>query len=168
MGEGRVLYADNDHVHVLRYVGDIRHPLAPSVSRFVDTLLERFGGEDVVVDLSEVDAIDSTNLGEIARIAVLLAEKNGKRACIVSPRQEISQVLHSMALDEVFDMVAEPVSPFDGEPIPTVAASRELSLQTILAAHRRLMEMSDENRKKFAQVVDLLEMELQASAKGTS
>jgi hypothetical protein len=70
MGEGRVLYADNDHVHVLRYVGDIRHPLAPSVSRFVDTLLERFGDEDVVVDLSEVDAIDSTNLGEIARIAV--------------------------------------------------------------------------------------------------
>jgi len=168
MGEGRVLYADNDHVHVLRYVGDIRHPLAPSVSRFVDTLLERFDGEDVVVDLTEVDAIDSTNLGEIARIAVLLAEKNGKRASIVSPRNDIRQVLHSMALDEVFDLVTEPMSPFDGEPIPTVAPSRELSLQTILAAHRRLMQMNEENRKKFAQVVELLEHELQASAKGTS
>ena len=168
MREGRVLYADNDHVHVLRYVGDIRHPLAPSVSRFVDTLLERFSEEDVVVDLSEVDAIDSTNLGEIARIAVLLAEKNGKRASIVSPRTEISQVLHSMALDEVFDMRKGPVSPVEGEPIPTVAPSRELSLQTILAAHRRLMEMNEENRKKFAQVVELLEHELSASAKGTS
>ena len=61
MTVGRVLYDDHDHVHVLRYVGDIRHPLAPSVSRFVDTLLEQFDGEDVVVDLSEVDTIDSTN-----------------------------------------------------------------------------------------------------------
>jgi anti-anti-sigma factor len=168
MGQGRVLYADNDHVHVLRYVGDIRHPLAPSISRFVDTLLERFEGEDVVVDLSEVEAIDSTNLGEIARIAVLLAEKNGKRAAIVSPRREISQVLHSMALDEVFDMLTESTPALGGEPIPTVAASRELSLQTILAAHRRLMQMNDENRKKFAQLVELLEQELQAAAKGVS
>jgi anti-anti-sigma factor len=168
MGQGRVLYADDDHVHVLRYVGDIRHPLAPSVSRFVDTLLERFDGEDVVVDLSEVDAIDSTNLGEIARIAVLLAERNGKRAAIVSPREEISQVLHSMALDEVFDMLTEPTSAVPGEPIPTIAASRELSLQTILAAHRRLMQMNEENRKKFAQVVELLEHELKTSAKGVS
>ncbi len=168
MGEGRVLYADNDHVHVLRYVGDIRHPIAPSVSRFVDTLLEKFDGEDVVVDLSEVDTIDSTNLGEIARIAVLLAEKNGKRAAIVSPRGEICEVLHSMALDEVFDMKTEPTALLDGEPIPTIAASRELSLRTILAAHRRLMQMSEENRKKFAQVVELLELELQAMAKGVS
>lgn len=168
MGQGRVLYADNDHVHVLRYVGDIRHPLAPSISRFVDTLLERFEGEDVVVDLSEVDAIDSTNLGEIARIAVLLAEKNRKRASIVSPRSEISQVLHSMALDEVFEMRTESTPAPGGEPIPTVSPSRELSLQTILAAHRRLMGMNEENRKKFSGVVELLELELQASAKGVS
>jgi anti-anti-sigma factor len=168
MGEGRVLYADHDHVHVLSYVGDIRHPLAPSIGRFVDTLLERFSEDELVVDLSEVDAIDSTNLGEIARIAVLLAEKNGKRASIVSPRREISQVLHSMALDEVFDLRTESKVSGGGEPIPTVAPSRELSLQCIISAHRRLMQMSEENRKKFAQVVELLESELQASAKGVS
>ena len=168
MHEGRVLYADHDHVHVLRYVGDIRHPLAPSIARFVDTLLEHFDGDDVVVDLSEVDAIDSTNLGEIARIASLLAERGGRRASIVSTRHEISQVLHSMAFDEVFDIRSQPDAEKDGEPIPTVAPSRELSMQVILSAHRRLMQMSESNRKKFADVVDLLERELQASAKGTS
>jgi hypothetical protein len=46
MAEGRVLYADHDHVHVLRYVGDIRHPLAPSVSGFVDKLLEHLDGKN--------------------------------------------------------------------------------------------------------------------------
>ncbi len=168
MHEGRILYADHDHVHVLRYVGDIRHPLAPSVSRFVDTLLEHFEGENLVVDLSEVEAIDSTNLGEIARIAVILAERRGRRAAIVSTRQEISQVLHSMALDEVFDICTECAAAGEGEPIPSVPASKEVSLQVILAAHRRLMEMSESNRRQFSELVELLERELDDSDKTSS
>jgi anti-anti-sigma factor len=161
MTQGRILYDDHDHAHVLRYVGDIRHPLAPSVSQFVDTLLEQFDGEPVVVDLSEVDTIDSTNLGEIARIAALLEERGGQRATIVSPQVGVNRVLHSMALDEVFDVSEEASDCHEGEPIPTVAPSRELSLRVILAAHRRLIEMSEDNRQRFSQVVDMLEHELE-------
>jgi anti-anti-sigma factor len=160
MPEGRVLYADHDHVHVLRYIGDIRHPIAPSVNRFVDALLQRFDGEDLVVDLSEADAIDSTNLGEIARIAVLLAERCSKRAAIVSPRFEISQVLYSMAFDEVFDICTESSKDVGGEPIPDVGATRRQSSQVILDAHRRLMQLSEGNRRQFSEVVELMEREL--------
>jgi anti-anti-sigma factor len=160
MHEGRVLYADHDHVHVLRYVGDVRHPLAPSVSGFIDTLLERMATDDLVVDLSEADAIDSTNLGEIARIADLLNARGGKRAAIISPRPEISQVLFSMAFDEVFDICTESVGSKGGEPIPTVPASKDVSLRVILSAHRRLMQMSESNRKQFSEVVELMEREL--------
>jgi anti-anti-sigma factor len=163
MHEGRVLYADHDHVHVLRYVGDIRYPVAPSVSRFIDTLLEHFDGEDLVVDLSETEAIDSTNLGEIARIAVLLAERCSKRASIVSPRSEISKVLYSMAFDEVFDICTESPDIGEGEPIPSVAASKGESSQVILDAHRRLMQMSEGNRREFSEVVELMERELGVS-----
>jgi anti-anti-sigma factor len=160
MDEGRVFYADHDHVHVLRYVGDIRHPLAPSISRFVDTLLEHFGNDDIVFDLSGVESIDSTNLGEMARIAVVLAERNGKRASIVGARSDVSEVLHSMAFEEVFDISAESNGDDDGEPIPSIAASRELSLQVILDAHRRLMAMNEGNRRQFSDVVQLMEREL--------
>jgi hypothetical protein len=73
-----------------------------------------------------------------------------------------------MALDEVFDLRTEPAMTADGEPIPTIAVTKELSLQVILAAHRRLMQMSEENRKKFAQVVELLERELKDMSKGVS
>jgi anti-anti-sigma regulatory factor len=89
---------------VLRYVGDVRHPIAHSVSGFVDKLLEDFDDDDLVFDLSDADAIDSTNLGEIARIADRLSARSGKRAAIVSTRPEISHVLFSMAFDQVFDI----------------------------------------------------------------
>jgi anti-anti-sigma factor len=163
MHEGRVLYADHDHVHVLRYVGDVRHPLAASVSGFVDALVPRLEGDDLVVDLSDAEAIDSTNLGEIARIADRLSDRGGKRVAIISPRPEISEVLFSMAFDEVFDICTEPTAMPEGEPIPDVAASKELSLQVILSAHRKLMQMSASNRNQFSEVVELMERELRKS-----
>jgi anti-anti-sigma regulatory factor len=160
MREGNVLYADFDHVHVLRYVGDVRYPLAPSVSGFVDVLLPRMNGDALVFDLSDADAIDSTNLGEMARIADRLSEYGGKRAAIISTRPEISQVLFSMAFDEVFDICTESYVAQGGEPIPAVSTSRDASLRGILTAHRRLMQMSEANRRQFSEVVDLLEREL--------
>ena len=160
MREGTVLYADHDHVHVLRYVGDVRHPLAPSVSGFVDELLPRMNGDALVFDLSDADAIDSTNFGEMARIADRLSEFGGKRAAIISTRPEISRVLFSMAFDEVFDICTEAYGTSGGAPIPAVSMSQDASLRGILSAHRRLMQMSESNRKQFSEVVDLLEREL--------
>jgi anti-anti-sigma factor len=160
MREGRILYADHDRVHVLRYVGDVRHPLAASLSAFVDKLLERIDGDALVFDLTEADAIDSTNLGEIARIADRLGARGSKRAAILSTRPEISQVLYSMAFDEVFDICTELTAPAGGQAIPEVVPSRELTLRTILSAHQRLMLMSESNRKQFTEVVDLMEREI--------
>src|SRR5258708_7864522 len=160
MHEGRVLYADHDHVHVLRYVGDVRHPLAASVSGFVDSLVPRLADDDLVVDLSDAEAIDSTNLGEIARIADRLRARGNKRAAIISPRPEISEVLYSMAFDEEFDICTESTVAPGGQPIPDVGASQDASMRVILSAHRRLMQMSESNRKQFSEVVELMESEL--------
>jgi anti-anti-sigma regulatory factor len=144
------------------------------VSGFIDSLFDRMDADDLVVDLSETEAIDSTNLGEIARIADLMSARGSKRAAIISTRPEISQVLFSMAFDEVFDICTEPTganataarSSFGGMPIPSVDASRDASLRTILSAHRRLMQMSESNREQFSEVVELMERELGASSGG--
>jgi anti-anti-sigma factor len=162
MREGRIFYADHDRVHVLRYVGDIRHPLAASVGAFVERLLARIDGDSaLVLDLTEAEAIDSTNLGEMARIADGWSARGGRRATILSTRPEISQVLRCMAFDEVFDICTESTAPAAGEPIPDIAASRELTLRTILSAHQRLMLMSESNRGQFTEVVNLMERELE-------
>lgn len=168
MREGHVLYADQDHVHVLRYVGDIRHPLAPAVSAFIDSLVNRMNGEHLVVDLSETDAIDSTNLGEIARIAELLEQRGGRRPAIISTRPPISEVLYSMAFDEVFDVCTEPGASSGGQPIPAVCATAEASLEIVLAAHRRLMRMSESNRQQFSEVVALIEDQCGAARSGNA
>ena len=116
-----------------------------------------------VFDLSEAEAIDSTNLGEIARIADRLSERCGKRAAIICTRPEITQVLFSMAFDEVFDICTDANGTTGGESIPVVPASHDVSLKVILSAHRRLMQMCERNREQFAEVVELMEREAEGS-----
>ena len=163
MPEGSVLYAGHDHAHVLKYVGDVRHSLAPSVTGFVDALLDREPDAELLFDFSQADIIDSTNLGAIARIADRVTTSTGKRATIFSPRPEMTQVLFSMAFDEVFDICTESAPGVEGEPIPQIDASGEASSRAILLAHRRLMQMSENNRTQFREVVELLERELGAA-----
>ena len=159
MADGRVLYAHRGKVHVLRYVGDIRYPLAPTIDSFVDQLFRREPVTELVIDLSETDSIDSTNLGELARIANRLRAGGGARPVIVCRRSDIDCVLRSMAMDEVFDLTAEGTDdgvdarPLDASPVRNSNALRQLMLD----AHRALMDMSPENRERFFDVVALME-----------
>jgi anti-anti-sigma factor len=168
MPDGRVLYSGQDHVHVLRYIGDVRHYIAPSITEFVDALLDRDPDGDLLFDFSQADMIDSTNLGAIARIADRLITERGKRATIFSPRAEMTQVLLSMAFDEVFEICSEGTVNGEGTPIPEIDASRATSARSILLAHQRLMQMSESNREQFRDVVALMELEVANIEKGES
>ena len=72
MADGKVLHASHDGVHVLRYIGDIRYTLTPSINRFLEGVFAGPKPAGFVIDLTQADSIDSTNLGQLARIAAVL------------------------------------------------------------------------------------------------
>ena len=107
MADGKVLHASHDGVHVLRYIGDIRYTLTPSINRFLEGVFAGPKPAGFVIDLTQADSIDSTNLGQLARIAMRMQELEAPRVTLVSNRTDINSVLASMALDEVFDIVED-------------------------------------------------------------
>ena len=107
MDNGRVLHASQDDIHVLRFVGNVRYTLSPSIERYLDEVFDDRGPAGFVIDLTETDSIDSTNLGLLVRIARRMQEPGKQRITIVSNRPEINSILLSMALDEVFDIVED-------------------------------------------------------------
>ena len=162
MADGSVLHASSGPVHVLRYLGEVRYPMAPSLARFVDELLQQASIPAFVIDLSAVETIDSTNLGLLARLANRLRERGGPRATIIVDGGELPEVLQTMAFDEVFDIVREP--PPQAETVPTPEPveideylDRQAVGQTVLEAHRNLMAMSEHNREVFEEVVAAFE-----------
>lgn len=159
--DGKVLYVRDRGVHCLRYVGQIRYPLAPSVAHFVDGLLRELDKPPAfVIDLNDTQSIDSTNLGLLARIANRVSQCGGPRVTITSEREELNELLEGMAFDELFDIVegngwlAE-----TGEMVPVEESDTETMRDTILEAHRTLAALTDDNRERFADVVAALERE---------
>jgi anti-anti-sigma factor len=152
--DGRVLYAERDDTCVLRFQGPIRYTMAPSVDAFLDELLATRAPRMICADLSEIESIDSTGIGLLAKIAIAQRRAGRGKPLLFSPRPDINEVLRSVCLDDVFQMVertpeADPIATLTpGEP-----SEQELR-RTILEAHRVLSELSESNRATFRDVVE--------------
>jgi anti-anti-sigma factor len=157
MDKGNVLHASHNNVHVLRFVGDIRYTLSPSIDRFLEAIFSGSTPAGFVVDLTETDSIDSTNLGLLARLATRMQRLDGRRITVVSNRPDINSVLNSMALDEVFDIIEDnTLETGAAEQIPLQNTDREALTRTLIDAHRALMDLNEHNREMFRDVVDAL------------
>ena len=162
MTNGKVLHATHNGIHVLRFVGDIRYTLSPSIDRFLKEIFSGPPPAAFVIDLTETESIDSTNLGLFARIAKSMKNLNGSRVSILSDRTDINAVLISMAFDEVFDIVSHTSQETTAEnELARVNTDKETLSRTVLEAHRALMELSERNEKMFHDVVTTLEKNLE-------
>ena len=158
MDNGNVLHASRDGIHVLRFIGDIRYTLSPSIDRYLDEIFTRAEPNGFVIDLTETDSIDSTNLGLLARLATRMQGLGARRVTIVSNRGDINAVLYSMALDEVFDIVEDTCLETDAtQEVPQKNTDRETLERTLIDAHRALMDLNENNREMFRDVVTALE-----------
>jgi anti-anti-sigma factor len=163
MSSSKVYYAVNEGIHGLKYVGHIRYTIGASLDKFIKTLFDGPRPEGFLVDLREVETIDSTNLGLLARIANLMKQCGAPKVTLVSTDEDINRQLVSIGFDEVFDIVDE-----TGQ---VMSDSQELGLaedtgpemaQTVLDAHRTLMSINEDNKARFKDVIELFEQQLES------
>ncbi len=157
---GKILFAEQGGVHVLKFIGDVRLTLGPTISAFLETLESCDHFQSMIIDLSETETIDSTSLGLIAKIGICTREYFDSGSSIVSPRADITRVLRSMAMEQVCVVTSEA--------LPEVSSLRELPIKIsseavlrdqVLDAHKTLMALGDLNFDKFQDLVKALEYE---------
>ena len=161
MPKARYGYLDNSVVLVIE--GQLRYTAAKPLRAFIDELLAKTAGEAVIIDLREVEFLDSTGMGLLARIGrATLA--HGRRSIIVCPPGDVMTCLRSAAFDTIFIVV-------DSWPFETGMELYDIPLEEkpllayvmgnlMLDAHRDLAAVSDENRRVFGDVIEALEAEL--------
>ncbi|HEX7509261.1 MAG TPA: STAS domain-containing protein [Polyangia bacterium] len=161
-------YGQLTDTSVLRLAGQIRYTLARRLRAFVDDVIAPAGCDTVFIDLRQVDFIDSTGLGMVARIGRLTLESRGRRAAIVVAPGDVEVTLRSAGFDELFVMLAE--FPYDPGvdlreiPLADLASSHDNQMgHLILDAHRDLAAVSEESRETFRQVIDSLEADLEVT-----
>lgn len=164
---GKILFAEQDGVHVLKFIGDVRLTLGPTIATFLEKLGSCDHFQSMIIDLSETETIDSTALGLIAKIAICTREEFASATSIVSPREDITRVLSSMAMEQVCVVTGEVVSDAsDLRELPTEITSEEAMRDQVLDAHKTLMALDDQNCDKFQDLVEALEYEKEQEGSG--
>jgi anti-anti-sigma factor len=158
MSEGRVLAARQDGAYVLRLVGDVRLNLCVTIEDYVDNMLNDPAFSSVWVDLCDAEGIDSTTLGQLAKLALAVDERFGFRPAIFCCDAGINRLLSSMGLDRLFELHENSCAVENcNEELPMVPGTEERVRQKVLDAHRVLMDVSEENRARFKDLVSSLE-----------
>ena len=157
---GRALYAEHQGTYVLKLVGDIRAPICATLDSFVESMFCDVKLRSILVDLSETQLIDSTALGLIAKIAVHTRKRFQEKPVIISTRPDITRILDSMGLEQVFDIVQEAsVISHAMNEVPVERCVENSACQKVLEAHRVLMSLNDKNHETFKEVVAALEFD---------
>ena len=165
MQEGHVYCGKHEGVVVLRLIGHISCTsmqkschVSAALSAFLDDLFKNTEFSDILIDLTDTQAIDSTNLGLLARVAKFMEETFHRKATIVAPSDDIRRVLEGVAFDRVFCIVRDAQAlPAELDMIACEKESDRKFTQLVLEAHRTLMTLSEKNREAFKDVVELME-----------
>ncbi len=169
---GKILYAEDKGIHVLKFIGEVRLTLGPAIASFLSHLRAAKNFKSVVIDLSETQCIDSTALGLLARIAICTRDSFGAIPSIISPREDITRTLKSMAMEEVCLILKESAYPdnymppqiTELSPAPREMLSEDALREQVLEAHKTLMNLNQKNRDKFKDLVSALEQEKDAAS----
>lgn len=156
----KVLVAEQDGVHVIKFVGDVRVTVGHAIDTFLHAMLTDDNFRSVIIDLTETVRIDSTSLGLLAKISIHTKKIYDIVPTILSTNDDITRILMSMGFDQVFLIVKKPMNStielaeflIHNPPEPVVR-------EKVLEAHQVLMELNKKNQLVFKDLVLALENE---------
>lgn len=127
------------------------------------------GAKCLVIDLAECKAMDSTFMGTLAGLAMLLARTSGGKVQIAEPGEKNTNLLEDLGLGSLLEIAPDDVS--WREQISDIRAGLQPCISdaatfdqggNVLEAHKKLCEADSKNNEKFATVLDFLESELES------
>jgi len=158
MSQCRVMQADCSGVYILKLVGEVRLNACSTIDKAIEVISESPNFRSLVIDLSETTHLDSTTLGMLAKLGVKAKAKSHFLPSIVSTNPDVTRIIESMGFESVFLISEEPLArESDLAELPQLPLQEEEMRQTVLNAHKVLMDINENNREKFKDLVDALE-----------
>ncbi|MCM1320561.1 MAG: STAS domain-containing protein [Bacteroides sp.] len=145
------------------YISAAGHITAQYCSELKKTIFGKLDSQNaessamVYVDLSECTYMDSTFIGALVGINKKLKKISGNKVHLQNIQPQCKDLLVFMGVFSLFD-TDSPAVPFPDNLTECTAANT--SAEDILDAHENLMELSDDNKKRFETLHDTLESQI--------
>jgi anti-anti-sigma factor len=158
MTDNKILFAIEGDTCYVRMQGSLTYTICAG---FDGVVKELFSNEDIhnfIIDLTDAEYLDSTNLGILGIIAEGLKSKSNKKPLIISPKEDVLKILLSVAFDTLFDF-QDHIEKHDINYMDT--ASTEVKKRSadefVLESHKTLAQMNEDNKEKFSHVVETIQ-----------
>jgi len=160
--KGKIFVASQNKVCVIKLVGDIRVTLCSSIDNYIEkAFASDFPYNNILIDLMEAEAIDSTSLGLLAKMSLYAQERFGIKPTIFSTNPSITKLLNSVGFAQIFNIVTEfnaPIDTLKAKELKTSESSNEKKVRDkVIEAHKILMGLNNENKEAFKELVSTLE-----------
>jgi len=152
-------FLEADNKLYLQAQGHITAALCADLRGLVFARFEQTPGVEAMwIDLSACEYMDSTFMGLLVAFNKRLARARGKKLTLVQPSAVARDLLEGLGISSLVEIIDEPVAfpPGMKNIVKTTASSAEL----LLSSHENLMELSEENRKKFSGLHGVLKKQL--------
>ena len=157
MNPGKIEVADKKGTYVIKLSGDVRMNLCCALENFLEEMFASDNFKTVMVDLSDAEGVDSTTLGQLAKISIVSQDKFDLVPTIISPREDILRILLSMGFDEVFYIISDmPTEVSDLDELSCDKLDEEEMREKVISAHEVLISLNDDNKHEFQELVDCL------------
>lgn len=154
MEEALFLKEYNNTIYV-RAQGHVTANVCPELkARVFDRLEAKPAVSDVYIDLSDCEYMDSTFMGLIVGFNKRFRRFSEKPLRLIRANPTCQKLLRTIGVDRLVEMSAD--APRFPEPLERLEAARKAGASFVLRAHENLMELSEENEKRFSALRSVL------------
>jgi anti-anti-sigma factor len=151
-----------DHAYALaRIIGRGSYKVSRSLKDFAANVLDS-GNPVFVLDLQHCVGMDSTFMGVLAGISQRQQRENGQKIILCGVSSKLINLMKTLGLNRLVDIQEELPNQSTPE-VTELDASKETPLDsahTMLEAHEKLVEIDEENRLRFQDVLDFLKEDI--------
>jgi anti-anti-sigma factor len=158
--EEAVFVKEQDNKLYIRAAGHVTAGISATLRQRIYRRLEKPPApEAIYVDLSSCEYMDSTFMGLLVGFTKRFEKLTGKRLELPVPSGTCAGLLENLGIHTLLEILDRPVGfPDDME---NVAKTDAASTEFILRSHEDLIEISEENRKRFALLHKILKRKLE-------
>ena len=162
MRDGKYFFATEGQKLFIKLSGHLSYLNCSGFESFLSEVMQGKEYKDILIDLTEVTHMDSTNLGLIARSAEFCRINEFHSPTIISNNSNVNKLLTSVGFDDVMNIYAKcndndkysltPISSADNQP--------NKLCEIMYKSHLMLCELNDKNNQTFRNVVEHLKQNL--------
>ena len=157
MNKGKILVGESEGNYLIKMTGDVRVTLCTSLNQYINTIFKASDVSTVLVDLRDVEGLDSTTLGLLAKLALSCQRMYQLTPLLFCTNEGVLKTLEVMALDEYFEVIRSyDASDTALEELPC-SPDEERARQDVLEAHKLLIEINPGCEAEFIDLIQYLE-----------